>query len=173
MTMSQAALYSAGWMNSTIHDFLTGIDEPPDAMVFSLITCVDSCLDVVSLLETSPLLRGLASDARRVGKGASVETRRLLDAQRDHRIFYGFDEVWFFPQAPCEARPEEMYLTGPARLSARSLDQLDDLIAWMRRNDGQLGLGDGTGLNFLARLVGLGKVLVDQYAESADVGVPR
>ncbi len=87
--------YEVGWIDTTIHDFLLGLDECSSSITYALITCLDSSLDVASLVNKSSTLRAFGEDSKVVGKGILLTTRRLLAIERRTRIFFGFDEVWF------------------------------------------------------------------------------
>jgi hypothetical protein len=165
--MTRFEEFSAGWINSSIHDFLMGIDRPPESMVFALITMVDSSPDPAALVKISPLLKQLEADVRTLGTGLLVETRRLLEVERQKPVFFGFDELWFFPNDRITPKPAGACMVGPTRLSRNSLQEMEDLLEWMAVTQCSLGLGDGTGLNFVARLTGVGRYLVDQYTVTA------
>jgi hypothetical protein len=152
-----------GWMDSSVHHFLESIDPPPANMKYALITCLDSSFDVASMLATSAALQPLKRQAEVVGPSVLVSTRRLLSAERKEQIFHGFDEVWFFPSAEVKPKPKQVSLVGPSRLP-QELPKA--LVRWMEEHGCSLGLGDGAGLNFVARLQGVAKFLVSEWAES-------
>lgn len=161
--MSKKKDYSAVWVDSTIHDFLVDIEMPPTSMKYALITCLDSCTDVRSMAHKSPDLSALGSQIQFVGKGALVSTRRLLTAERKQRIFFGFDEVWFFPQPPVKPKSNRICLTGPTELT----DQFPPGLAeWMKKTNCSVGLGDGTGLNIVAKLRGIAKYVLNHWSVS-------
>jgi hypothetical protein len=160
MTMKN---YSSGWIDSSIHQFLSEIQRHPTSMTYALITCIDSCFDVSSMMTSSSGLSKLNRDAKCVGKGVVVPTKKLLSIDRDDRIFFGFDEVWFFPQARVSPKPDNICLTGP---SEQPIDLSSNIVTWMSRNKCTLGLGDGTGLNFVARFTGIAKYIVNEWGAS-------
>lgn len=155
--------YTTGWIETTIHDFLLEIDEPSSEMGYALVTCLDSSFNVASLAGKSPRLRALKEQGRVVGKGVLLSTRRLLALERRQRMFFGFDEVWFFSQSQISRKPKILVITGPARISSELTGKLAE---WMHGNSGSLGLGDGAGMNFCARLRGVAKYLVESFSES-------
>jgi hypothetical protein len=81
----------------------------------------------------------------------------LLAAERRKGLFFGFDEVWFFPRASARPKPSDLVITGPQRIST---DLAAKAITWMRRTGCTLGLGDGAGMNFCARLEGVAGYLL-------------
>src|SRR3954449_12988546 len=97
--MSARAEYVSGWIDTTIHEFLQTIEEPASSMANAFITCVDSSFDIASILEQSRHLNILQGKCKTVGQGVLLTTRQLLAAQRQQRLFFGFDEIWFFPKA--------------------------------------------------------------------------
>ncbi len=149
--------YVAGWLDSSIHDFLAVLPAPlGDGIQYALITCLDSNLDPAALLEQSPELR-LLGEARRLGTGLLVSGQRLLETNARQRLFFGFDEVWFFMDEPGEAKPESAWLVGPARIKQGKLDALG---GWMAKHGCSLALGDGEGLNFVVKARGIKKYLL-------------
>ncbi|MEX0866724.1 MAG: hypothetical protein WD030_05155 [Pirellulales bacterium] len=163
--MLQKDEYCAGWMDSSIHDFLSNIDPAPASMKFALLTCLDSSTDVASLLRSSEALQPLESQAKKVGESVLVSTRRLLSAQRKQRIFFGFDEIWFLPTENVTGKPTTFSLVGPEKLHTEPPDKA---IRWMDDNGCSLGLGDGTGLNFVAKLHGVARYLVHEWTSSVN-----
>jgi len=72
-------------------------------------------------------------------------------------MFFGFDEIWFFPSEPLQPKPDTAWLVGPARVEGRTLKALG---SWMTANSCTLALGGGTGLNFVLKARGLVKYFV-------------
>ena len=149
--------YIAGWLDSSIHEFLQALPPSFESMEFALITCVDSNSDVASLLDKSPELKSLKADSTLLGRGLLLPTRRLLEVESGHPIFFGFDEVWFFPRERIEPKPESIFLVGPARIDQNKMNELG---AWMVANACSLAFGDGEGLNFIVKASRLVKHLL-------------
>src|SRR5437879_6512420 len=122
--------YTAGWFDSSIHDFLKDIPRPFASIQVALVTCLDSSFDLRHAIEKSAKLRALKPEAAILGNGLLVPTRRLLEAERDDRLFFGFDEVWFFPRRPAEPKPASVCLVGPRRIDQETLRQV---VPWMKR----------------------------------------
>lgn len=161
MSKASSSAYSAVSIDGSIHQFLKDLPTPPASMRYALITCLDSSINIPSLLSTSSALDTLATDAKVVGQGILVSTKRLLAAEQANRIFFGFDEVWFFPSGDVSAKPSDVFVAGPTHLAAKLPP---NLVRWLERNKCTLGLGDGTGLNMIARLQGVAKLIVNQFA---------
>jgi len=126
-------------------------------MRYALITCLDSNLKPASLLKKGVELGPLADAARPIGNGLLVPTWLLLQVCSHNQLFFGFDEVWFFPRIITEPKPNTAWLVGPARIDQ---SKLDGLGGWMADNSCSLALGDGEGLNFIVRARGLAKHLL-------------
>ena len=147
--------YVAGWMDSSIGDFLASFPRTSKRMDFALITSLDSDLYPSKMLGTSPELKSLGNAVKPLGSGVLIPTSYILKA--DVEIFYGFDEVWFFPHENLTPKPDTAWLVGPNRINQKALDELG---SWLVRNECSLALGDGDGLNFLAKARGLVKYLL-------------
>lgn len=155
--------YAVGWIDSSVHAFLEDIESPPASMHYALITGLDSCFDLPPLVSSSPALQQLSSKIQLVGEGLMVKTSHLLSAERQRRLFFGFDEVWFFAKPVFDPKPNGVCITGPATLPEKVPDKLAN---WMLSNKCSLGLGDGTGLNFVAKLQGIAKHIVQHWAHA-------
>jgi hypothetical protein len=147
--------YVAGWIDSSISDFLAFFPRTSTRMNYALITSLDSDLTPSKLLSSSPELKSLQKSAKQVGAGLVVPTRLILDS--GVKIFCGFDEVWFFPQEEITPKPQNAWLVGPNRINQKKLNELGP---WIVKNKCALALGDGDGLNYLVKARGLVKYLL-------------
>jgi hypothetical protein len=163
MTMPKTSQYTVGWIDTSIHDFLAEIDDPSSSMAYALVTCLDSSFQVASLADANRPLQALKNQGRVVGQGVLLTTRRLLALERHERLFFGFDEVWFFSHAEIGPKPKNVVITGPNRILSPLMASLKE---WMDVNGCSLGLGDGAGMNFCARLRGVARRLVESFSES-------
>jgi hypothetical protein len=132
-------------------------------MGYALVTCLDSCFDLPLMMERSKSLQRLRGKGRRIGRGLMLTTRQLVAAERRQRLFHGFDEVWFFPKRDIRAKPDTLILVGPHRVQPAAIA---DHAAWLQASGCSLGLGDGDGLNYCARLRGVSPVVVELINES-------
>src|SRR5438552_1410799 len=89
--------YVAGWLDSSIHDFLEEFSPEGANSKFALITCLDSNPNPASLRNKSPELKSLANKLEILGAGLLLSTELLLETDSRTQIFFGFDEVCFFP----------------------------------------------------------------------------
>jgi hypothetical protein len=144
--------YVAGWLDSSIHDFLPVLPAASASARYALITCLDSNDEPRALLDKSPEFKRLAAQTKPLGKGLLLPTKSLAAADADGQVFFGFDEVWFFPGADIDPKPDSGSLVGPTRIDKRRLAALEE---WMSANACSLALGDGEGLNFIVKAKGL------------------
>jgi hypothetical protein len=157
--------YVAGWLDSSIHDFLEVLSPRTASTRYALITCLDSQPEPASLLQKSPELQSLVSKIEILGSGLLLPTRWLLESKNTQRLFFGFDEVWFFPGREIQPKPRTASLVGPARLTQTRLEKLGP---WLETNACSLGLGGGEGLNFVVRAQGLARFLLGCSLEQAE-----
>lgn len=150
--------YVAGWLNSSIHDFLEATRLGSTSAQYALITCLDSNMDPSSVLSSAPGIEPLVAEAQSLGAGLLVSTKRLLEVQSRTRIFFGFDEVFFFKDRIPEPKPDLAWLVGPARIDQQTMDRLG---GWMLANHCTLALGDGEGLNVIVKAMGLVRYLIE------------
>jgi hypothetical protein len=139
MTMSSSNIlsdYVTGWLDSTVHDFLETSFAPSSNTKFALITCLDSNLQPADMLASSPELSALKPDAQTIGSALLVPTSTLL---RLPRVFYGFDEVWFFPSKDVLPKPSDFSLVGPKRIDPVRLQVLEPWMTSQRASLGHLG----------------------------------
>src|SRR5437868_5485319 len=94
--------YVAGWLNSSLHDFLGVLPPGAASTRYALVTCLDSNPHPASLRDKSPELKPLASKAQVLGGGLLLPTELLLETDARRPVFFGFDEVWFFPNKSIE-----------------------------------------------------------------------
>lgn len=160
--------YVAGWLDSSIHDFLEVLSPRDASTKYALITYLDSNPNPASLRGTSPELKPIASKLKTLGNGLLAPTKLLLKAESSKPIFFGFDEVWFFPSKDIEPKPPGASLVGPARLDQAKLNILGK---WMAENTCSLGLGGGEGLNFVVRAEGLARFLLGHSLGQRDPAV--
>jgi hypothetical protein len=144
--------YVAGWLDSSIHDFLGVLSTHSASTKYALITCLDSNPNPASLRNRSPELKAVADRLEIRGTGFLLPTSLLLATDSRRQVFFGFDEVWFFPTKSIETKPESVSLVGPARLNQARLNRLGK---WMSANSCSMALGGGEGLNFVVRAHGL------------------
>jgi hypothetical protein len=90
-------------------------------------------------------------------KGLLLPSKLLHKASLRSRLFVGFDEIWFFPTAKIEPKPESASIVGPHRIGQETLEKLGH---WMGANGCSLALGDGVGLNVAVRAHGLMKYVI-------------
>jgi hypothetical protein len=157
--------YVAGWLDSSIHDFLEVLSPSAASTKYALITCLDSNPNPASLRNKSPELKSIANKLQILGSGLLLPTELLLETDSHDRIFFGFDEVWFFPNKSIQPKPPSVSLVGPARLNQARLNKLGK---WMSDNSCSLALGGGEGLNFVVRARGLVRFVLGYSIEQPE-----
>lgn len=157
--------YVAGWLDSSVHDFLEVLSPSAASTKYALITCLDSNLNPASLHHKSPELKSIANKLHVLGSGLLLPTGLLREADSRNRIFFGFDEVWFFPNKSTQPKPLSVSLVGPARLNQARFNKIGK---WMSANSCSLAIGGGEGLNFVVRAHGLARFLLGYSIEQPE-----
>jgi hypothetical protein len=157
--MVQYDAYVAGWLDSSIHEFLSTFSLGSASAAYALITCLDSNLDPSLLLKKNREFRAMIPAAKPLKKGFLIPSKVLQDESIRNKLFVGFDEVWFFPSNEIAAKPESSWIVGPGRIDQGKLDKLG---CWMADNGCSLALGDGDGLNVIVKAHGFMKSLIAQ-----------
>jgi hypothetical protein len=149
--------YVAGWLDSSIRDFLSGFPRGSESAAYALITCLDSNRDPASLLEKDAGLQAAMPGVRPLDKGLLLPSKLLQKASLRSQLFFSFDEVWFFPTAKIEPKPQSASIVGPGRIEQETLEKLGH---WMGANGCCLALGDGVGLNIIVKEHALMKYVI-------------
>ncbi len=149
--------YVAGWLDSTVREFLNALPRKSKAIAYALITCLDSDRNPRSLLKKSPALKAIMQVSRTLGNGLLLPWMLLQESVALDQLLFGFDEIWFFPIDQIQPKPDSAWIVGPGRIDQAKLDKLD---RWLTDNQCSLGLGDGHGLNVIVKAQGLAKYLI-------------
>lgn len=144
--------FVAGWLDSSIHDFLEALPGNMERAAYALLTCLDCNLDPMSVWKRNLDLQRALPGARALQRALLVPSKPILKSSVRKHSFVGFDEIWFFPTDEIEPKPESAWIVGPNRIDQGTLDRLG---RWMTKNNCSLGLGDGAGLNILVEADGL------------------
>jgi hypothetical protein len=148
--------YISGWLDSSVHDFLDLLPHSPST-AFALVTSLDSNLEPVTVLQSSPELKKALVGAQNVDGALLFPSKVLRDPKIRSEVFVGFDEIWFFPTNDIGPKPKSTWIVGPGRIDQAKLDSLGD---WMKANNCSLGMGDGDGLNVIVKARGMMKYLI-------------
>lgn len=157
--------YVAGWLDSSIHDFLEVLSPIAANTKYALITCLDSNPNPASLRINSPELKSISPKLQVLGSGLLLPTELLLETESRNQIFFGVDEVWFFPSKNIQPKPASVSIVGPGRLNQARFKKLGK---WMAENSCSLALGGGEGLNFVVRAHGLARFLLGYSIEQPE-----
>ena len=142
----------AGWIDRSIHDFLEVLSPNWISTEYALISCLDSNRNPASIRKKSPELKTLSKEITVLGSGLLIPTGRLAEANTKNQIFFGFDELWFFPTESITPKPPSISLVGPSRINSA---MLREMTGWMKQNSCSMALGSGEGLNFVVKAHGL------------------
>lgn len=157
--MENAAAMKAGWLDMSIGDLLAEHEELIRTFSWTLITSLDSAVDMTTVAIAADLTRR-HSTSHFLGGALAIQTTDLEGA-KGHALFRGFDELWLFETRPTKEKPKEVVIVSP--VDFRTSKPTPDLTKWLVDSECRLGLGDGVGLNFItpddelaARLTELG-----------------
>lgn len=155
--------YVVGWLNGTISDFLVEFPRGFEAVKYVLITCLDSDPAPALILKDNTELRVAIGGATAVQNGLLVPCKSLRKTSLRDQLFAGFDEIWFFPSDDVKPKPPTASIVGPHRIDRPTIEELGE---WLVANDCLLGLGDGAGLNIIAKADGVaGRVIGHSLAQ--------
>jgi hypothetical protein len=120
---------------------------------YILISCIDSSREVASLPDIRKVIDRHRTFATYWGKNVIIDTEGINEIMHDHKLFTGFDEVWFLNKKPLESLPVNVCITSEIPIieinEPSDIEDLSTLAAWMERNNCLLGIGDGAGLNYI------------------------
>lgn len=155
--------YVAGWIDSSVSTFFEDFPKRSSELKYALIIMLDSDPRPASMLAKRDVLLGIRQHATKPGSGILLSTAALLknDAYRD--VFFGFDEVWFFPEPPVQPRPLKVSFVGPRHIEQTWLDQAGP---WMAAQSCALAIADGDGMNYVVKARGLVKYLLGHSSSS-------
>jgi len=80
------------------------------------------------------------------GQGLLLPAALVASVEKTFNLFVGFDEIWFFNEAPHVLKPADLSIASPLNLEVDDVSA--QLVQWMEDSGCELGLGDGTGLNY-------------------------
>jgi hypothetical protein len=92
---------------------------------------------------------GLESDVVFKNSHLIVFRNKIWELLKKDEIFTGFDELWFFNAEPVITKPHDVTIVCPPEILEQSIDDMNDIADWMEKSGCVLGLGDGTGLNYV------------------------
>lgn len=138
--------FIATWTDKSISQiFQDGFDL--QSCAFACITCLDSS-NPVSLLQQSSVLQLLANAGVSTKDSLIFPTSTLLENELYKNVFFGFDEIWFFPYPKfhMSSKPSEISIVGPDNISQGVLNELYD---WLALENCSMAFGDGNGTNVI------------------------
>lgn len=129
-------------LDTSIADVIGEFPELFDSFAWVLITSLDS----LSELEKDSMIQRIGLPHRFLGGGVLVEGRSMRQLNLSNGMFSGFDELWCYRQEISMPKPPEARLVGPLQIKT---DIPVSTRTWMKESRCILGLGDGTGLNYV------------------------
>lgn len=137
--------YLSGWLPAvTIHELVQEHRTLFQSAPFVLVSMLDSSEEISTIVDRLDPARVVerVSDNPFVTSGAA-----FAQLATEYRLLTGFDEIWVCREPPPAAPPVEASLVGPEQLTAGAPGVV---TSWMEASSCVLGLGDGTGLNYVA-----------------------
>lgn len=143
------------WANnidSSIDDVIGKFPELFDDFDWVLVTSLDSSRDLNkdAMIQKTGLLH------RFLGSGALFEGRAMRQLILADGMFSGFDELWCFRHEISIPMPTVVQLVGPLQINTGIPNAVQ---TWMKQSKCVLGLGDGTGLNYITIDPAIAKLL--------------
>ncbi len=143
------------WANnidSSIDEVIGEFPELFDAFAWVLITSLDSSRD----LDKDAMIQQSGLRHRFLGSGVLFEGRAMRQLILADGMFSGFDELWCFRHEISIPTPPDVHLVGPLQIQTEIPVVLKQ---WMKQSECILGLGDGTGLNYITNDPAIAKLL--------------
>lgn len=144
--MPEAPALNTGWLDASIGTVFAEREEMIRPFAWLLITSLDSTNDLTRVPVAGDVVRRHPT-AHFLGGGLAIQRRDLQSILSDQRLFFGFDEVWFFESEPMERKPDDVAIVAP--LDFRTSKPTPGLERWMTESACRLGLGDGVGMNYV------------------------
>jgi hypothetical protein len=149
--MRQVDGFSIGSVDGQIGDLIRRCPGIISEYRFAYITSIDSDTVLSSDLYTS-IMRKYSRSFCQIGYGLQIFVADLFSISVDLKLFSGFDEIWFFDQTVTIPKPLDFWIVGPTDLELENIPS--SLFTWMWESNCKLGLGDGTGLNYITPVKG-------------------
>jgi len=148
-----------GWLKTSISSVVEGIPELVNRFPYILISSIDSSFALKTLTTTNLIVRDFDT-CRFMENSLLIEGVDIGRLAESYNLFNGFDEIWFFSSLPLKNILPDGTITGPLKIT----DNIPDgLVQWMKRSGCILGLGDGTGLNYITNDKSIAKIIEVYY----------
>ncbi|MEQ1699187.1 MAG: hypothetical protein ABMA25_03710 [Ilumatobacteraceae bacterium] len=134
-----------GWLpRCSIRSFVESHAAAFGSVPAVLVTSIDSHLDTVRLMEVE-----LGLEVQAIGRSALVDGATFLEWAALPGSLTGFDEIALFDRVPLTMLPMPGFLVAPTHFGESPPPP--ELAEWMAASGCVLALGDGFGLNWIAR----------------------
>jgi hypothetical protein len=131
------------WIDSSIREVIEELPEIVRRFGYVLITSIDSQNDLRSLVNYhSNIFKDIHHEYLK--EGVVLEGESILKLSESKIFFTGFDEIWCFYSKP-QMYPNQC-LVGPSNITECVSVEHE---TWMNAAGCILGMGDGTGLNYI------------------------
>ncbi len=147
---------TCGWLDSSIAALLQYAASLSGRAGYLLVTSVDSSSDLSTLRKALEITRRYPA-ARFIGTGLLLPSSKAVEISGEFGLFTGFDEVWWFDEAPALPKPDDVLLLPPLDLATHEIPAA--VVEWMRVSKCKLGMGDGVGLNYVTPEAALAELL--------------
>lgn len=150
-----------GLVNSTIYNLIVGLPDVICKFPYCLVTCIDSSRDLRTLKSIESIIKDLNIHGAFLNGSLILKGELICKLEKSYNLFNGFDELWLFDKKPLEVKPVDLTITGPLEITH---DRPKNLFEWMSTSGCILGLGDGTGLNYVTTEKSIARLLEDEYS---------
>lgn len=132
----------ANTIDSSIGDFIAKFPELFEGFAHVLITSLDSTRQ----LQEDGMIKDCGVPHRFLNGGVVFEGKAIKYLHKMEEMFSGFDELWCFRTKVVTPLPSGVELVSPFEITTEITEAVKH---WMRESKCILGLGDGTGLNYV------------------------
>jgi hypothetical protein len=150
-----------GWLDASIGELVQADPALFGAFAYVLVTSVDSTREVYTMRTGRRILDAYA-DCRPLGSGLLIPGVRVPAIHDALNLFTGFDEIWCLDRDVGIPKPEAISILSPPGFD--DAGPREDVPAWMELAGCRLALGDGFGVNYVARDETLRRALVSAAA---------
>ena len=150
-----------GHIDASIANLVTDIPDLITRFPFVLITCIDSSRELRKLKTTKKIVEKYPG-CQFVNNNLLMSGTLFTEISHSQHLLNGFDEIWLSFVLPVEAVPGEFWMVSPRNIVN---DIPPGLAEWMKRTGCIIGMGDGTGLNYVTEEVAISELLEGMYGE--------
>jgi hypothetical protein len=158
----EGTLY-VGYLNTSIGELIGRDAIILSQFRFVVVASVDSAADMTETTVATRIVEDHPG-CWFLGQGLVIPGVDIADVSERFNLFNGFDEVWCFDDRPAVEKPVDLWIVSPVNIVQEGVPPL--LVPWITESGCRLGLGDGVGLNYVARDKGTA-ILLEKIAGCA------